>query len=206
MSHNDAHLAFAALADMIEARLPPPQQTAAHAHLAVCADCSMQAERLARAVNSMRADARTEDAPPAALAYAINVFRALRPTEAERPSLVRRVLAALTFDSAQGLRPAFGVRSGQTAAAARQLLYRADDLDLDLRIAPVAAAWALSGQILGATSCVGGEVELDSATLHTRAELNEACEFMLPSVPTGNYTLRLRLAEAEIEINDLMLA
>ena len=207
MKHIDAHLAFTALADLIEARLTQPQQEAARAHLAACAGCSIQAERLDRTIKLMRADAQAEDAPPDGLAFALNVFRALRPIEAKRPSLVRRMLAALTFDSAQGLAPAFGVRSAQSASAARQLLYSADDLDLDLRVAPAGDAvfWALSGQVLGAESCVGGAVELDNATTHARAELNEMCEFVLPPVPSGNYTLRLRLPATEIEVNNLTL-
>jgi hypothetical protein len=116
------------------------------------------------------------------------MFRS-RAAEAE-PSLLRRVVAALSFDSMQpGL--AYGVRSGQ--AAARQMLYSAGDNDLDLRVQPVGDAWVVSGQVLGA--CTGGRVELKGTDAEVSAVLNELCEFTLPGVAAGDYTLRLLLGE-----------
>jgi hypothetical protein len=150
----------------------------------------------------MRADT-TEDAPAELVASTVRMFRARRAQETE-PGLLRRLVAALTFDSSS-LQPAFGVRSGQ-AAPARQLLFSAGDLDVDLRLAPGGEGWTVSGQVLGA--CKGGEVELVDAEGSTaaRATLNELCEFtLLPPTPDGTYALRLRLDEAEIEIPELSL-
>jgi hypothetical protein len=36
-------------------------------------------------------------------------------------------------------------------------------------------------------------------------ELNELCEFTFPAIPTGNYSLRVRMPDVEIEIPELEL-
>ena len=192
------HIPFARLADLAEGRLAAEDERAARTHLADCADCSEQATRLAGLTALMRADA-TEDAPRDVLMQAVSLFRARR---AERsPSLLRRVVAALTFDSST-LTPAFGVRSGQ-AAPARQLLFSAGDFDVDLRLAAGGEGWTVSGQVLG--PCDGGEVEVEAGARRESAGLNDLCEFTLPPVPEGVYTLRLRVGEVEVEIPELSL-
>jgi hypothetical protein len=98
--------------------------------------------------------------------------------------------------------PAFGVRSGQ--ATSRQLLYSAEESDIDLRISSQDDQWIVAGQLLG-RDCVGGRVEIEGERGLAVAALDELCEFMLPPVPSGNYTLRLRLQDAEVELPQLEL-
>jgi hypothetical protein len=200
------HIPFARLADMAEGRLsaqePAEASAEESAHLSACQRCAGEAERLGRLAALMRADT-TEDAPAELLAGVVRMFRAHAAT-AGQPGLLRRLVAALTFDSS-GLQPAFGVRSGQPAPA-RQLLFSAGDFDVDLRLAPGGEGWTVSGQVLG--PCGGGEVEAVDADGSTaaRATLNDLCEFtLLPPVAGGTYTLRLRLEETEIEIPGLSL-
>ena len=195
------HIPFARLADLAEGRLSTGEAAEARAHLADCTNCSAQAAQLGHLAALMRADA-SEDAPAELVASVVRMFRARRASVQE-PGLLRRLVAALTFDSSS-LRPAFGVRSGQ-AAPARQMLFSAGDLDVDLRLAPGGEGWTVSGQVLG--PCKGGEVELVDAEGSTaaRATLNELCEFTLPAVAEGVYTLRLRLDDAEVEIPELSL-
>ena len=97
------------------------------------------------------------------------------------------------------------MRSGAPAAS-RQLIFSAGEVDVDLRLAPAAEGWAVSGQVLG--ECAGGWAELggaDTGSDATRAELNELCEFALPTMPAGNYTLRLGLGDTLVEIPGLDL-
>jgi anti-sigma factor RsiW len=202
------HIPFARLASMAEGRLSAQESAEASAeesaHLSACTRCAAESERLGRLASLMRADT-SEDAPPELLAGVVRMFRAHRATaESAAPGLLRRLVAALTFDSS-GLRPAFGVRSGQPASA-RQLLFSAGDFDVDLRLAPGTEGWTVSGQVLG--PCRGGEVEAVAADGSTvaRAVLNDLCEFtLLPPIAEGTYTLRLRLEETEIEIPELSL-
>jgi hypothetical protein len=195
------HIPFARLADLVEGRLSAEEAREQHSHLSDCPSCSAQAAQLEQVTTLMRADTSV-DAPRDVLTNVVRMFRA-RPAAERAPGLLRRLVAALTFDSS-GLTPAFGVRSGQTAAA-RQLLFSAGDLDIDLRLASGGEGWTVSGQVLG--PCKGGRVELTAAGEGGQAEaaLNDLCEFALPPVPEGFYALRLRLDDIEVEIPDLSL-
>ena len=195
------HLPFAELADLAEGRLAPEERTASLEHVTACSRCSAKLSRLEQVISLMRTD-EGEDAAPALVSQAINLFRARAAREAS-PSLTRRILAALSFDSLQ-MSPAYGVRSGQ--ATARQLLYNAGENDLDLRVTRSGEEWVVAGQLLGA-DCEGleGTVELQGAEGAVSAELNEQCEFRLPAVASGSYQLRVRLGEELIEIPELEL-
>jgi hypothetical protein len=196
------HIDFERLADMVEGRLSAEEAADERTHLASCTRCSAQAAELGRVTTLMRADT-SEDAPRDLIFGAINLFRSRRTESA--PGLLRRIVAALAFDSSTRT-PAFGVRSG-LAAPARQLLFGAGDFDVDLRLAAGEEGWTVSGQVLG--PCKGGRVEAfvfgaqDKAV--ARALLNNLCEFTLPPVPEGVYALRLRLNDTEIEIPELSL-
>ncbi|MBC7930456.1 MAG: hypothetical protein H7Z38_07780 [Rubrivivax sp.] len=195
------HIPFARLADLVEGRLTTDEARDDRGHLGACARCAEQAAQLGRVTQLMRADT-SEDAPRGAIFNAVRMFPA-RPAAEAAPGILRRIVAALTFDS-NALAPAFGVRSGQSAPA-RQLLFSAGDFDVDLRLAPGGEGWTVSGQVLG--RCAGGEVELGEAgrAALSSVALNDLCEFTLPPVPEGSYALRLRLNELEIEIPDLSL-
>jgi hypothetical protein len=121
-------------------------------------------------------------------------------TRARKPekSLVRRVLAALSFDSAE-MTPVLGVRSGASSES-RQLLYRAGDTDFDIRVASHDDCWLVSGQVLGAEDLSEGSIELEGEGAQVSSPLNDLSEFTLPPVPTGSYTLRLRLMNMDIEV------
>jgi hypothetical protein len=193
------HTPFELLVDLAEGRVAPEDSRDARAHLSTCAACAGQLAQVERLTQMMRSD-NSEDAPRDVLAAALSLF----PARPAREGFLRRVVAALSFDSTAPA-PAFGVRSGQ-ASSTRQLLFSAGDVDVDLRVAPDAEGWAVSGQVLG--ECAGGWAELGGAEESgraARAELNELCEFALPAVPAGSYTLRLRLDDLLVEIPDLNL-
>lgn len=193
-----SHIQFATLADFIENRLGAADNAGVRDHLAACAACANQAARLREVTSLMRAD-QLEDPPQAAVARAINLFRS-RPKLAEAASPLRRVLAALKFDSLQ-MTPAFGLRSGATNE--RQLLFSAGENELQLQIASAGEAWQVTGQVLG--PCQGGEAELRGEAKTVRASLNDLCEFVLAPMAEGDYTLTLRLDQLELEIPELKL-
>jgi hypothetical protein len=195
MGTPNQHIPFDRLADLADDKVDKERATLM-AHVTDCSHCAGELDRLTQLISLMRTDA-AEDAPRDVIAYAVNIFR----QRELKPSLLRRIVAALTFDSAHTA-PAFGVRSGQ--AASRQLLFEAEDNDLDLRISPQGNEWVVSGQLLG-TKCVGGAVALQSETTSASAVLNDLCEFKLSPVPPGNYILRLRLEDVELEVSQLEL-
>ena len=192
------HIPFSTLANLAEGRLSNTERSESLAHLSACSRCAAQTERLERVIRLMKAD-RAEDAPRDLVSYAVNLFHT-RAT-AESTSLVRRIVAALSFDSFQAA-PAFAVRSGH--AAARQLFYSAEGCDLDLRITQSGEMWNVAGQVFG-KECAGGHVEIESASSVAKADLNDQCEFALAALPSGGYQLRLCLTDIEVEIPQLEL-
>lgn len=169
------------------------------AHISGCSECAEKLQRLDHVVRLMASD-QAEDAPRDVVAYAVNIFsdRAKSPKQ----SLKRRILAALSFDSGMNQAPAFGVRSGQTGS--RQLIYSAEENDIDLRLTLHDDLWVVAGQVLR-ENCVGGQVEMEGSSGSTAAALNELCEFTLPAVPPGNYLLRVYMADIEVELPQLEL-
>jgi hypothetical protein len=206
MTMTPNHISFERLADLAEGRLTRDESQPETAHLAGCRHCAEELSRLEHTILLMRADTST-DAPRDVLSQTVQMFRARFP-QPENTSLLKRVMAALTFDSAQ-LAPAFGVRSGSQTADARQLLFSAGDTDVDLRLASGSDGWTISGQILG--ECDGGRVEIENVATgggegdSARADLNELCEFTLPPVPSGSYKLRLHINDMEVEVPELQL-
>lgn len=192
------HLPFEKLADLAEGRVSSEERAGLQSHVSSCPRCAEKLGGLEGVIGAMRTD-QSEDAPPALVANAINLFRSR--AVAKEPSLIKRIAAALNFDSFQ-MSPAYGVRSGQSAA--RQLLYSAGDYDLDLRVTQSGEVWNVSGQVLG-EECAGGEIEFIGQTSSARTELNEQCEFSLAALPAGTYRLRLRFNDLEVEIPELEL-
>ena len=198
MHSRSPHLRFAQLADWVEGRLSPDEQTAARAHLDHCPRCATKAAELERLVILMQTDESVEVAPEV-LASVIHLFNS-RAAASPPLATLRRVIAALRFDSLQQT-PAFGLRSGLTAE--RQYLFSTPENDVQIQVEPSGELWAISGQVLGI--CAGGDAELRGDQVSAVCALSEGCEFALPSVPSGTYTLLLRLRDIELEIPDLTL-
>lgn len=193
------HIPFTTLVDLAEGRLTGEGRAEFDAHVSDCSRCAAKVAHVERTIELMRTDA-SEDVPGYLIASAMRLFRK-RAVGPATPSGLRRILAALSFDSEQRSL-AFGVRAGQPAPA-RQLLFKAEDNDVDVRIKESGEGWIVSGQVFG--ECSGAEAELRGAIDVVRGQLNESCEFTFPAVSAGMYTLRLRLRDAEIEIPDLEL-
>jgi len=188
------HIPLETLADIVEDRAKAGILHTAMAHVATCSACDDMLRRLRQLVIMMRTDTAA-DAPRDVLMSAISLFSPQR----KRP--LPRIIATLIFDSRQA-GPAFGMRSLRMTS--RQLLYSAHQADLDLRIAIQNEECVVAGQVIR-DGCAGGLVEISGATGTAEASLNELCEFRLPAIPVGNYSLRVRMSDVEIEIPELEL-
>lgn len=197
MSFLSSHISFERLVDLVEDRLPASEEARLRRHLDSCSKCAGQLAWIEHTVVLMRSD-ELENAPPAVIARAVQLFRSRAAQPESGASWGQRVLAVLRFDSAFGT-PAFGLRTGQ--AGVRQQLYSAGAHDLDLRLKPVGDKWVLSGQLLGSEA--SGRVELGNESVQVQAALNELSEFTLPPAPNGRYTLTLYLAQTEIVVTEL---
>ena len=192
--NTSSHISLGTLADVIENRATSATLQAVRTHVATCSECGETLQRLERLIMMMRSDAAA-DAPRDLLMSAINVF----PPGAPRP--LRRIVATLIFDSSKAM-PVFGMRSVRSSS--RQLLYSAQQTDLDLRITIQNDECIVAGQVIR-EGYVGGLVEISGPTGSAEASLNELCEFTLPALPTGNYSLKVRMSDVEIEIPELEL-
>lgn len=191
--NTSSHISLETLVDIAEDRVASAALNAAMAHVSACSACDELLRQVRQLMLTMKSD-RAVDVPRDVLLSAINIF-------SPSPSPLRRVVAILTFDS-RSSGPAFGMRSHHTAS--RQMLYSAQDADLDLRITVQNDECVVAGQIIR-DDCAGGVVEISGATGSSEAKLNELCEFTLPAVPVGNYSLTVRLLDVEIVIPELEL-
>jgi hypothetical protein len=188
------HISIETLANIAEGRATPEVRGAAMAHISMCSACGDTLRRIQQLILMMKSD-RAGDAPRDVLSSAINIF--LR----EKRLPLRRIVALLSFDS-RNAGPAFGVRS--ITSGSRQLLFTAGETDLELRITVQNDECILAGQVIG-EGCAQGHVEISGAGGRSEAALNEICEFTLPPVPAGHYSLTVRMLDLQIEIPELEL-
>lgn len=187
------------IVDLAEERLVAAEAAAASEHLRSCDRCAAEYRSIADLLSLIRTDTG-EDAPREVVARATGLFRSRARRPEPRPSLLRRITAAVGFDSAQ-LQPRLGLRSASSGV--RQILYSAEEFDLDLHLHPTGTSWTVAGQILG--PCSEGEVELHGPAQSLKVPLNALCEFSLEPVPPGTYTLVLHLPDIELEVNALTI-
>jgi hypothetical protein len=191
---DSTHIPVETLASIAEDWATSEAREAAMAHISTCSTCDDALRRLQQLILTMKSDCTT-DAPRDVLTSAINIF------SQERRSPLRRIVAFLIFDS-RNASPAFGVRS--LPAASRQMLYSAEEMDLELRITLQNNECILAGQVIG-EGCAEGHVEISGVAGRSKTTLNEVCEFTLPPIPPGNYSLTIRMLDREIEIPELEL-
>lgn len=190
------HPKLAELMDFVEQRVTPSAGTLLQHHLDSCGFCAGKLRDVKELVQLMRTD-DTQDAPRDLVAFAVNLFKSRQ----HEKSIVRRLIAILSFDSLTTT-PAFGVRSANISS--RQLLYSAEDSEIDLRVSQQDNSWIVSGQVLG-HACVQGQAEIIGDDVSLTAGLNDLCEFRFPGVPAGEYTLNLRFPDIVLEVPRLEL-
>ena len=146
-------------------------------------------------ISLMQTD-KSVDAPQDAIRWSKNIFRA-RIAEPKK-SVVERVLAVLQMDLSPN-RAAFGERSA-SATQARQMLFRAGETSIDLRIKQTEKGFNVEGQILG-EDFANRAIKLGE--FETTA--NELSEFKFTGVPAGKYDLSLRGNEREIVVGEIVI-
>jgi hypothetical protein len=150
----------------------------------------------------LRRSRTLQDAPELLIQRAIDLWQH-KPLikAAESGGALKRVLAALRFDSRATPALALGLRSA-AASETQQLLFSADGHDIDLRITPVTTqdgerAWEVRGQVFGPSA--EGTVELASGEVSAFQAWDELGEFCFDAVGSGQWRAVLRGAAVEIE-------
>ena len=155
-------------------------------------------EKLEKIVSLMERDDSTP-APADSIRWAKNLFAA---HAIAKPSLLRRLIATLQID----LKPhtaIFGERSA-SAQHERQMLFVADDVGVDLRIAESKKTFRLRGQTLS-ESFVPVRAILSSESGAIETGFVNGDEFVFESIAAGVYTMTISSAETEIVIENLSI-
>ncbi|MDM7921589.1 MAG: hypothetical protein QUS14_04745 [Pyrinomonadaceae bacterium] len=141
------------------------------------------------------------DAPADSIKWAKNLFLS-RATE-RKPSMLQRLIAVLQAEIAPG-QVAFGERSA-SAGRARQMLFSAGEVAVDLRITSSGSKFNIRGQVIG-DGFENAVVVLFGPNGEIQATADELAEFELNDVAKGTYGVTLTAGEAEIVIEELILA
>jgi len=192
------HLSTENLMAYIDGRNSGEEQPDVEQHLADCGECSDLRHELQGLILNVQQD--TVNEPPAEIVkWGVNLFQ-----PAFQPSLggVRQIIATLVFDTFN--EPAMaGIR--RVGAPPRQLLFRAGDVDVDVKIESMEAndRITLVGQVLsnGAKFFDNTPVKLEShGIVRYKTRTNLVGEFSFDEVPKDTYHLSVDLPEGQITL------
>jgi len=177
--------------DFVEGRLDTNQQTFWERHMHTCGECSQNVAQW-RDIGSSLKRSHLKSAPSGDLQRAVHIFQ-VKPKEARKP--FRSIVAAIVFDSY--LQPSLAGVRGSSSLQTRQLVMRADEFDIHIKI------WGESDnrQMLGQLFPRTGEELSQSARFHLlrngeRIEstiTDEMGAFQFMEVPEGNLSLQIDL-------------
>jgi len=170
-------------------------------HLSHCGDCSKMRQELQEFLIWLESDSTFE--PPAdVLQWGMNLFQPLLQPTASVDGKVRKIVASLVFDTFD--EPALaGVR--RVGAPPRQLLFRAGDVDVDVKIESVESNERISlvGQVLSTSEKFfdNTPVKLEShGMVRYKTMTNFVGEFVFDEVPKDTYQLSVDLPEGQITL------
>jgi hypothetical protein len=185
------HLNSEIALDFLELRLTKEQMMFWSQHLEQCNDCADIAARWAHLAGGLKRS-HLMSASDEELERAMNIFRAR--TEAG-PSRFQTVFAAIVFDSF--LQPAMAGVRGTAPANARQLILRADEFDIHIRIWSKHGDRQMLGQLLPCKDnefvrkaqfhLVQNKERIESTTS------DETGEFHFTKVPAGELSLQIEM-------------
>ena len=193
-----AHLNVTDIMNYVDGETLPADKAAAERHLHTCSDCSELRQELENLVTRLQEDSVCE--PPSHLVqWGIDLFQPVMQPSGGR---VRKFIASLVFDTFEQPLLA-GLR--RIGAPPRQLLFRAGDVDVDVKIESVEANDRITvvGQVLssGAKFFDNTPVKLEShGIVRYKTRTNLVGEFSFDEVPKDTYHLSVDLPEGQITL------
>jgi len=193
------HVKTEDLVDYADNRMLDQARAEIELHFSECRDCDGLRQDIQNLVLQLQSEAAFE--PPADLVqWGIRLFEPLaQPTTGEK---LRKMVATLVFDTFD--QPVLaGVR--RVGTAGRQLLFRAGDIDVDVKIESVESDERISlvGQVLATTSkfLENTPVRLQAHGLTRFSTMtNLVGEFSFDEVPKDTYHLSVDLPEGQITL------
>jgi hypothetical protein len=176
------------------------EKSTVETHVSACGDCAGLKQEFQNLLHRLNEDGSFE--PPAELVqWGIDLFQPVM-----RPSGVgglRKFIAALVFDTYD--QPMLAGMRRVGAAPPRQLLFRAGDVDVDVKIESLEAndCITLVGQVLSNPDKFfdNTPVKLESqGVVRYRTRTNVVGEFSFDEVPKDTYHLSVDLPEGQITL------
>jgi len=193
------HINTEELVDYMDGRVSDQGKLAVENHLSECKDCTELREEIRMLVLRLQEDT-TYEPPAELLQWGVSLFQPLlQPSTGGK---LRKLIAALVFDTFDQPLQA-GVR--RVGAPPRQLLFRAGDVDVDVKIESIEAndRITLVGQVLSTTAKFfdNTPVKLEShGIVRYRTMTNLVGEFSFDEVPKDTYHLSVDLPEGQITL------
>jgi hypothetical protein len=193
------HVTVEDLITYIEGQGSDVEKSTLESHVAACHDCEELKQEFQTLMNRLHQDQSAE--PPAELVeWGVNLFQPV--VKVEGKGGLRRYIAALVYDTFEQPMLA-GVR--RVGAPPRQLLFRAGDVDVDVKIESMEAndRITLVGQVLSSAAKFfdNTPVKLEShGIVRYRTRTNLVGEFSFDEVPKDTYHLSVDLPEGQITL------
>lgn len=198
MNFSKKHIEFEEIINLAENDFAPELSSAKANHLGSCAECSAQLRQLGNLFLLAPKDL-TETVPQAVTAHLLNIYR--QPSAKPRPSLINRLAGLLIFDD---WKPEFALNERLSFQDTRQLLYRAGDYTIDLRVHLADDNYLISGQVF--PEAFSAVVRIYNAKTSMETSLNEDGEFDFPPFKESSFNLQIVTENETIEVNDISLA
>lgn len=195
------HLNAEKLMEYVEGQGAAESKTTVESHLSQCSDCLELKQELEQFVLHLQVDSSFE--PPAELVqWGVSLFQPMHQPKETVGGKVRKFVASLVFDTFDEPMLA-GVR--RVGVPPRQLLFRAGDVDVDVKIESMEANDRISlvGQVLSNTEKFfdNTPVKLEShGTVRYKTMTNFVGEFAFDEVPKDTYHLSVDLPEGQITL------
>ena len=193
------HLTVENLLNYMEGRDSDVEKSTLEGHLTSCTECSELKQEFQTLMTKLQGDSSFE--PPAdVVQWGVNLFQPV--VQHSAGGKIRKIIASLVFDTFD--QPMLsGVR--RAGAPPRQLLFRAGDVDVDVKIEAVEAnnRITLVGQVLSGASKFfdNTPVKLESHGItRYRTRTNVVGEFSFDEVPKDTYHLSVDLPEGQITL------
>lgn len=198
MKFSTRHIEFEDIIKLAETNSAANLAAAKANHLGNCAECSAQFRQLGNLFSLAPKDFN-ETVSQSATANLLNIYR--KTAAKPRQSLTNRLAGLLIFDD---WKPEFALNERLSFQDTRQLLYKAGDYTIDLRVHLADDRFLISGQIFPET--VSAVVRIYNAKTSLETSLSEDGEFDFPPFAEGIFNLQIVLESETIELNDISLA
>ena len=193
------HITVENLINYIEGQPTDVEKPTLESHLGTCSECTELKQEFHALMTQLREDSSNE--PPAeSVQWGISLFQPVMQPESR--STFRKMIASLVFDTYDQPMLA-GVR--RVGEPPRQLLFRAGDVDVDVKIESMEAndRITLVGQVLSSATKFfdNNPVKLEShGIVRYRTRTNVVGEFSFDEVPKDTYHLSVDLPEGQITL------